>query len=54
MGCRCLSFSSPCQHVPLVPVARSSLSRTLNEIHIRVLATEHRRLTCFGPFWLFF
>ena len=37
---------------PFIRLFRSRgavLSRTLDEIHIRVLANEHRRLTCFGP-----
>ena len=46
------------EHSPSVVFLSGSretvLSRTLMRLHIRVLANEHRRLTCFGRFSLFF
>jgi hypothetical protein len=46
------------EHSPLfVLLSQSSetaISQTLDEIHICVLANEHRRFVCFGPFSLCF
>src|ERR1700730_3031085 len=49
-----VQLAAQSRRLPSCSVNEAVLSRTLDEIHIRVLMNEHRRVTCFGPFSLFF